>query len=234
MDGNIIHLDAMQDLFGLSDKLLKKLERANASLSYENLLQEAQARAEAVKSPRDMAPEEYKAYIAEKLRALPRSATQCKDDDTIIISDEGFAAMQADPEYEKWVLDVVAENLSATTIGFLYNGHKAVHQFGATKEEYRGTSLAKQKDDIFSHMMQDTKNYWEIRRERLRKALEITEELSQKRAALDEMYDREVINKIMQARALGLNEEMPENYISGVPASLLLAGLAPTGGGAGM
>lgn len=54
---------------------------------------------------------EYEAYINSLVDKMPRSG-HSKRDDWIIISDEGYAAMKADPDYEKWVLGEIYRQVS--------------------------------------------------------------------------------------------------------------------------
>ena len=83
-----------------------------------------------------MTMDEYKEYIRERILSLPMHASHMQDTITIFISDEGFAAMKRDAEYEKWVLNDLRtawawENPWARYIG----GACSVIRYGATKEE---------------------------------------------------------------------------------------------------
>lgn len=89
----------------------------------------------------NMTLEEYKQYIYDKISEIPMHPSQILHSVSVSISDEGFAAMQKDSEYEKWVLDTLRQDF-----GF-YNpwcsvsgGSFTVHRFGKSKEEYRGDS----------------------------------------------------------------------------------------------
>ena len=50
-----------------------------------------------------MSREEYKFYIYQQIAGIPMHPSQKWDAVCVNISEEGFAAMQADPAYEKWV-----------------------------------------------------------------------------------------------------------------------------------
>lgn len=54
-------------------------------------------------STKDMTLEEYKQYINDTISKYNIHSSHSCDSYAISISDEGFKAMQADPEYEKWV-----------------------------------------------------------------------------------------------------------------------------------
>lgn len=92
-------------------------------------------------STKDMTLDEYKNYIANKISQIPRHPSQAMDSVSIHITDEGFKAMQNDPEYEKWVIDSLEENFSFNNPWTsLCGGVYGVFQFGATKEECRAYS----------------------------------------------------------------------------------------------
>ncbi len=92
-------------------------------------------------SAKELTLEEYKQYIHEKISQIPVSPSQMDSSFSVHISDAGFEAMKADPEYEKWVLDTLK-----CSFGFqnpwagICGGSFVVHRFGATKEEYSGQS----------------------------------------------------------------------------------------------
>lgn len=118
-----------------------------------------------------MSMEQYKAYIYQKISGLPTSETQKWDAVSVNISEEGFAAMKADPAYEKWVLDTLRKDFAFYNPWSAYaGGTYRVHYFGATKEEYRGESFqmgfrngGKHTD---SAKKKKQKSFWEKRAER--------------------------------------------------------------------
>jgi hypothetical protein len=91
-------------------------------------------------STKDMTLEEYKQYINDTISKYNIHSSHSCDSYAISISDEGFKAMQADPEYEKWVMDSIKGML-----GDEYSsGNRAltgplccVCSFGASKAECR-------------------------------------------------------------------------------------------------
>lgn len=89
-----------------------------------------------------MSMEQYKQYIYQKISNLPVSPTQKWDAVSVYISEEGFAAMKADPAYEKWVLGTLRQDFAFYNPWSAYaGGSYRVHSFGATREEYRGESF---------------------------------------------------------------------------------------------
>ena len=60
--------------------------------------------------PKDMTLDEYKTYFDEKMNSLYTHPSQRGMNWTIDITDAAYKKMQADPEYEKKILDALAKN----------------------------------------------------------------------------------------------------------------------------
>ena len=94
-------------------------------------------------STKDMTLEEYKNYIHETISSFPLCSDKMGDYFSINISDDGFKAMQDDPEYEKWVLDDLKTAFATPMPGWARaiggTKYQVVH-YGATKEECHSTS----------------------------------------------------------------------------------------------
>ena len=89
-------------------------------------------------SAKDMTLEEYKNYIHETISSFSVCPDKMGDFYSINISDDGFRAMQNDPEYEKWVLDGLKTAFATPLPGWVRAmGGKdyVVVNYGATKEE---------------------------------------------------------------------------------------------------
>ena len=85
-----------------------------------------------------MTLEEYKKYISGKIYQIPSDPSARLDTVQVRISDEGFAAMKQDPEYEAWVLDTVKGNITAADPwSGLCGGRYIILSFGAAPEESR-------------------------------------------------------------------------------------------------
>lgn len=136
-------------------------------------------------SPKEMTLEEYKQYIHDRISQIPVSPSQMDSSFSVHISDEGFEAMRADPEYEKWVLDTLKYDF-----GFdnpwagICGGRYVVHTFGATKEEYSGQSWHAgyqngKGESLFWQKAEDS--FWERRIQRSKELQEQFEELQAKR-----------------------------------------------------
>lgn len=90
------------------------------------------------RSPQKMTMEEYKQYIAQKIRQIPVHPSRRNEYISVTISEEGYAAMKNDPEYEAWVLNDLRSAWSRP--GFNFGSGDKVYTniyYGATKEACR-------------------------------------------------------------------------------------------------
>lgn len=224
MTNNAIHLDNL--IIGgavtLMEDLERRVENFHTPKTYDDILAEARDGLKKI-SPQDMSLDEYKAYIESELQNIPRNFTRYRDDVTIVISDDGFRAMQNDPDYEAWVLDSVREELSFPDYLCGYPGtygHYDVMQFGATKEDYRGQMSAIHKND--SPQIEE-ETYWERRLKRLKARLKAEQEFFEHEQLLQKSCDESAQLEALQSAREGLTDSLaPEKPIIGVPASYLL------------
>ena len=180
-NNNTIHLGIMPiaNVENILSGFQKRINNISSNLqteysSYAELLQAAKDQiASNEKSTADMTMEEYKEYISDKLQSMRRDFTRYQDDETIIISDAGFEAMKNDSEYEAWVLDVVQDNLMTPNylFGWKNSARISVHQFGATKEEYRGQSYSADRGNNLHN--DEEEDFWTQRSKRMKKILEM-------------------------------------------------------------
>jgi len=123
---------------------------------------------------------EYQRAIYEKIAALPLSASSAQENISVRISEEGFAAMQADPSYEAWVLERLGADLAAYNPWVpVCGGGYVVHSFGAAREDYRGESWYPgyqygRGQSLFEEKAEDS--FWERRTERQEKLQQLWEE----------------------------------------------------------
>ena len=150
-------------------------------------------------STKDMTLAEYKQYIYHKISQLPMHPSQMMRSVSVHISDEGFEAMQKDPEYEKWVLDTLKYD-------FAYNdpwaqvcgGSFAIHRFGATKEEYQGvgwyTGYRNGKGgSLFETEAEES--FWEKRIKRHKKYMEILQKADEKEKIMERVFEEAAIRR---------------------------------------
>lgn len=95
---------------------------------------------QAAKSPSDMSLQEYMNYIYGIISELSRRNYSRGNSVFIYISEEGFRAMQNDPEYEAWVMDNIRQAYHYCGSRGGHDGYHSAHFFGATREEYQGQS----------------------------------------------------------------------------------------------
>ena len=142
-------------------------------------------------SAEDMTMEEYKQYIYDKIIRLPVNPSQLQDAVAISISEEGFAAMKADPEYEKWVLDKLKADFAVYyPWGEMGESTFRYHHFGATKEEYRGECYAKDNKAKRQAEKRNEEDFWEKRKKRHKEYMEFCEKLWLKRENEQRYLDR--------------------------------------------
>ena len=116
-----------------------------------------------------MSMEAYKLYIYQKISGIPMNDSQKWDAVSVNISEEGFAAMKADPAYEKWVLDTLRSDFSYyNPWSSYYGGSYRSHYFGATKEEYRGESfhMGFRNGDKRTESKKKEESFWDKRAKR--------------------------------------------------------------------
>ena len=236
MSNNAIHLSnsPLQSVENIMSGLQTRIKNINTKLnaeygSYADLLQSAKEQIvqSESKSTADMTMEEYKEYINGKLQSMRRDLTRYQDSETVIISDAGFEAMKNDPEYETWVLDVVQQNLNVPNylFGWKNSARISVHQFGATKEEYRGQSYSAQNDKPLSN--NEVEDFWTLRRKRMKKLLEMQQEMFDDIYELKQLSEHKAEIKAVQMKEEGLIDTgNPMQVITGIPAKFLLSMLS--------
>lgn len=103
----------------------------------ESLSREAAAE---TKDRRDMSLAEYTWYIDRLISQMARRGYSRGNSVFVYISEEGYRAMQADPEYEAWVLKSIRDSYQFCRGMGGHDGYHSAHFFGASREEYRGQS----------------------------------------------------------------------------------------------
>ncbi|MDE7302067.1 MAG: hypothetical protein K2N60_01965 [Oscillospiraceae bacterium] len=83
----------------------------------------------------DMSMTEYQLYIQSKISKLTSGSNRGGGYTAVFISDEGFEAMKNDPEYEKWVLDLIKSGSYSNSYGRSGEKHYSAYFIGASKEE---------------------------------------------------------------------------------------------------
>lgn len=144
-----------------------------------------------------MSREEYKLYIYQKIASIPMHPSQKWDAVSVNISEEGFAAMQADPAYEKWVLDILRKDFAFCKPWSAYaGGSYRIHSFGASREEYRaecfsmGPRNGRKRTDASNKKKE--KGFWEKRAKRHKLYMDLAQKAWYKHE--NEQHYRETID----------------------------------------
>lgn len=141
--------------------------------------------------------QEYKDYVYFKISEMrDKSHGNLKYDNCVIvdISEEGFAAMQADPEYEKWVFDKIDECLNYRNVWEKRVGtNYFILKFGKSKDEL-------EEETWFSGEFDETQNekesFWDSRIRRQRELDRIYfEKLDKRRKFEKKLYEKSVAEK---------------------------------------
>ena len=214
------------------DTAMGRLKNKGSAGSFQQAIENAAAAGEGVYSASgvirtystaDMTMEEYKQYIYDQIIKMPVDYSQIQDAVSITISEEGFKAMKADPEYEKWVLDTIRRDLSAYyPWGTVGESTYRSHYFGATKKEYRGYCFAKDnRAKRLAEQRQAQIAEQEKRKKRHREYLLLLEKLWLKREREQDYLDeiakcrREIQSRMLQCyaieRATGEEQELGIN-----------------------
>ncbi len=169
--------------------------------SFAEELKKAESVKASVTSDGEMTMEEYKQYIYNRISMLPMHPSHSQDCVTIKISEKGFEAMKADPEYEEWVIGWLKEDFNTCNPwASICGGNYVVHYIGATKEQYHAESWnmnAQDGSDRYDKKSKDS--FWERRTEQDKKRLEEQRkyreavEAQEKRGIELMLYERSVI-----------------------------------------
>lgn len=114
----------------------------------------------------EMNLQQYKKYISGRISAIPVDPSRALESLAVRISDEGFEAMKADPDYEKWVLEQLANAWAQPkTLGLGgYSGY-TTYSFGADRESFKTSSVDLGTDNSLLDKFQkdETETFWERR-----------------------------------------------------------------------
>ena len=223
----------------------KAVEKATRTASFADTLAALQsadetqetAAATETKSTAEMTMDEYKAYLSEKLAAIPWHPNRYNDEESITITDAGWERLKNDPEYEKWLLNHVTTDRAYYSPLLGTGGTYCTRHIGATEEEYEGWSWSKQygfgsaekSRSMFEEKSKDSQ--MKMRAQRKKQIAEAEEKYYAQKRMLEKMSEQLAAIRSARARQAGLFHTASDMPIFGVPAEFLLAGL---GGGMGV
>lgn len=160
----------------------------------------------------------YQQFIMGLIHSIPFDPSRRGDQQIVNISDEGWAQMKKDPEYEAWVLGYLAEDrairnpfagLPGATSNF------CIENFGASIEEHHGQSFSMEKPGKKSLGKKDNQeSWWEKRRKRAREFMKEQEKRARIKREVRmeqerELYHQRVLENRQRLEAF-LNADAPE------------------------
>ena len=153
----------------------------------------------------ELSMDEYKTYIYFKISQLQRKSPQKLQKKNFVlvdISEEGFAAMKADPQYENWVLGKIKESLYYENTWEKRDGtNYFILSFGKTEEEYGEEFWFSGEFDDYPQNKSKQESYWDSRIKRQRKFDKIYfEKLDKRRAFEKKLYEKSVAEKIAKRK----------------------------------
>lgn len=152
----------------------------------------------------------YKASFQERLGLISFDATHASDDIAVTITEDGYRAMQADPEYEAWVLQTIQGAVSHPDAFSSVSGGSMIQmRFGATRAEYRGDVWRRDPDGMGRILGDEEKSYWEEREERAEENREISEKMADARARVRRANEiRKIQGRELLSDTTGLTSEI--------------------------
>lgn len=149
----------------------------------------------------EISAEEYKLYIYYKISEMQRKSPQKlqrKNFVLVNISEEGFAAMRSDPQYENWVLGKIKESLYYENTWEKRDGtNYFILSFGESEEEYGEEFWFSGEFDDYPQNKKTQESYWDSRIKRQRKFDKIYfEKLDKRRAFEKKLYEKKLAEKI--------------------------------------
>ena len=115
----------------------------------------------------DMSLQQYKKYISGRISAIPVDPSRALESLAVRISDEGFEAMKADPDYEKWVLEKLSTAWAQPKpLGVGGYAGYTTYSVGADEDSFRTTSvdLGDDKGSLADQLQKDEgETFWERR-----------------------------------------------------------------------
>ena len=117
----------------------KQVDRVNLGYS---VLSSAGLSAEDMEN---MSMSEFKDIISRTIAGIPHHGTRPYDEETVLITEEGWENMKKDPDYAAWVVGVIKEDRSVSNpfFGMGDKGAFIVQTFGASPSDYKGQSFSK-------------------------------------------------------------------------------------------
>ena len=159
----------------------------------------------------EQSPDDYKAYIKDRISSLVLHPSQLGDTYAVSISDAGYREMQANPEYEKWVLDQIHSAFSAAVppgIRQLSGNQHHTLQFGSKPEHFRQDSFSTGEGKLTREEKED---YWKQLKElRDKRREEFEKLLKKKKIALAQAQALALERRLAFASVIETDTDIPD------------------------
>lgn len=156
--------------------------------------------------------DDYKAYIKDRVSSLVLHPSQLGDTYAVSISDAGYREMQANPEYEKWVLDQIHSAFSvAVPLGIRQLSGTQYHtlQFGSKPEHFRAEQYSTGEGKLTKEEKED---YWkELKERRDKRDEELKKLLKKKRIALAQAQALALERRLAFASMIDTETDIPDS-----------------------
>ena len=155
--------------------------------------------------------DDYKAYIKDRVSSLVLHPSQLGDTYAVSISDAGYREMQANPEYEKWVLDQIHSAFSASVppgIQQLSGTQYHTLQFGSKPEHFHAEQYSTGEGRLTK---EEKEEYWKQLKEiRDKRREEFEKMLRKKRIALGRAQALSLERRLAFASMIDAETEIPD------------------------
>lgn len=93
----------------------------------------------------NMSVSEFRNVMTKMIGSIPQHPSRPYDEETVLISEEGWESMKKDPDYAAWILGYLKEDRSVSNpfFGMGDMGSYVVQNFGASPAEYQGHGFSK-------------------------------------------------------------------------------------------
>ena len=164
------------------------------------------------KCMKEQSLDDYKAYIKDRVSSLVLHPSQLGDTYAVSISDAGYREMQANPEYEKWVLDQIHSAFSAAVppgIRQLSGTQYHTLQFGSKPEQFRQDTYSTGDGAL---KKEEKEEYWKHLKEIRDKRREVFEKMiKKKRIALAQAQALALERRLAFASMIDTETDIPDS-----------------------
>ena len=164
------------------------------------------------KCMKEQSLDDYKAYIKDRVSSLVLHPSQLGDTYAVSISDAGYREMQANPEYEKWVLDQIHSAFSAAVppgIRQLSGTQYHTLQFGSKPEQFRQDTYSTGDGAL---KKEEKEEYWKQLKEIRDKRREVFEKMiKKKRIALAQAQALALERRLAFASMIDTETDIPDS-----------------------